>query len=821
MSLCSRSWWTTPRRSPAKLLAVMAAACMMFGLFHAVWCAWYGECTWDEGYHFEYVQRLVHTGETERESRPYFDSKTPLLVLNVMLGDTVGLRDRTFQQALFVLRLPGVLHLLALYLTAFFLARRLWGTEAGYLAVIAASLDPNLTAHAALLTVDLPFATATLLVIFCALRFWEKPDWKMGIYLGLSIGLAFTTKFTAVMLVPLAIFLPPLCKGIPRRLPFIPRARTVAALLLAFLAAWLVIAASYQFRGLGSATGYTWDTTAMQLLGRIPLLTPIFPFDFLRGLDIVMAKDATTQWNSVILMTRHPDGVWYYFALLWLVKTPIPLLLLGIAGLWATIRSLLRHDAHVRTLACALILMLAYFCLVFRTHVGFRFVLMCLPLLYVLAAGAFARRTTSRIAGSLLIAGAFWAVAEQAPFSGNLLSFSNSFIIDKRLAYRILADSNIDWRQNHERAQRWADARPNTVVNPAHLLPGVNVLSANYFLGIDERQGHQPRSPFCIARKPDRHLFHSHLIFRVSPTEFQRILNDERTLDEVEPCPLTGTQSGAGLILIDADPIELSPGERINLFDDVVCVEAREPSDITLTSDSFSPIGLWVSFGAFRADGFYGIPRYMAERMHFAELLSLAPPNLEWNRPPGGERVWYRLRRATYVFYMRGGAIDLQLERGKVVVRSGPLGKPPFADLEPSRPLECADNSLASADGPDLYVRGNWSDWAPWKIARMVRDGGCLRAALPLERGTYSFKIGARRWDIADYGARSRMEQNVELDREKTLAARGLDTSAHDLLFKARETGYYVFQLRLGNKGRAPILLVSRATRPVDDQSGR
>jgi hypothetical protein len=84
----------------------------------------------------------------------------------------------------------------------------------------------------------------------------------------------------------------------------------------------------------------------------------------------------------VVLLDRwYPRGVWYYFLVVWLLKEPVLLLAAQVYGLGRTAATrALWTDPTLAFLAASLGLNLAYFSFFFATQVGFRFVLMCLPI---------------------------------------------------------------------------------------------------------------------------------------------------------------------------------------------------------------------------------------------------------------------------------------------------------------------------------------------------------------------------------------------------------------------------------------------------------
>lgn len=439
----------------------------------------------------------------------------------------------------FAARVPTVIWLMLLLAASYGLAAQLAGKTAGAVIVIALSLDPNIVAHGSLVTVDIVFALATVLVLWASLRFHRSWSWQTSAVLGAALGFALTAKFTGMLLVPCALLIPAAVGVAParhRRRPL----RVAACMALMSGVCWLMICASYGFIGMGTSSFAGFESGAGKAVASsMPWLIEIFPIDFLTGIDNCIADERNTAWNAVILQTTYPDGVWFYFPLLWLVKTP--LLLLG-AALTGAIVALRRSSARAenRAILATGAVMLAYFCLVFRTQVGYRYVLMCVPLLYILAAQGLAhllaRRSVQILAAVALVA----TVAESSAFAGNPLSFTNVAVWDKSRAYEIVADSNLDWGQNAERVRQWAAAQDRHVaVDPQHLVPGINVVTINLLTGVfGEEQYAWVRDNWA----PDDHLYYSHAVFYVDPRRMSELLAETRTVDyrESQRCSTVG-----------------------------------------------------------------------------------------------------------------------------------------------------------------------------------------------------------------------------------------------------------------------------------------
>jgi 4-amino-4-deoxy-L-arabinose transferase-like glycosyltransferase len=425
-----------------------------------------------------------------------------------------------------------------------FLAARAWvGPTAAHLATIACALDPSLIAHGSLATVDVAFALFHFLALAAAYSVASKPSAGRGLILGLALGLAFATKFSAVLLIPgiVLAFLAVRAEAVDAH----PWRRATLALLVAAVTTTVTIGAAYLFAGVGTPMAdIRWDSAPFAFLaGRWPGLRLPLPADFLTGIDLSLARERALKWRVVMLGRQYPRGVWYYFALLWLMKTPLLLLAAEVAGYVRAIRTgLLWRSPPLRFLALNLALLLAYFSLLFHAQIGYRFVLMCVPLGYIIAAAGLATLPASRrwrVIGAIVFLG---ALGENAAYLGNPLSFTNVAVQPKRDVFRWITHSNVDWRQNEDRADTYL-ARAGIGrdrLDPPHVLPGRNLLRHYHAagnlpvralpVGQGERRAGDPFRPYVPALRP-------------LPADFDRYLDAERRL---APSPRADELCGAG-----------------------------------------------------------------------------------------------------------------------------------------------------------------------------------------------------------------------------------------------------------------------------------
>jgi hypothetical protein len=505
-------------------------AAVLFSLAAALVSAWSQGETYDEPDHLAYARRLVETGETERVSVLHFNSKTPGRVPSALARQAakrwLGVRDPLHLR--FVARLPTVGALALLLGAVYVVGRRFLGETPACLATIACALDPNLIANSSVITVDTPYALATVLTLGAVLWMAERPSVSRAVAVGAALGLAFAVKFTAFLLVPAVVVFPFLVPALRARL----RSRAAALGAVAAAAAMLiVIGAAYRFHDVGvEINDVGWRSpTMLRIHAMVPHLRLPVPADFLTGFDL-LAVAVDKDYPVVLLGRHHPRGVWYYFLVVWLLKTPVLLLAALTYGLSRAAATRGRpHPPAVAFLALNLALTLAYFSFFFATQVGFRFVLMCVPILALIASVGVAPAVATRSGRRWLMLVAVAALAEHAPYLGNHLAFTNVAVQPKREAFRLLTNANIDWGQNGEKIGGWLQQAGlgAAALDPVHALPGENVFDLNALAGVGKFRQHEW---LRAHTSPRAHFGHTYLWVSLDPVTYERMVEEDRHL---------------------------------------------------------------------------------------------------------------------------------------------------------------------------------------------------------------------------------------------------------------------------------------------------
>jgi 4-amino-4-deoxy-L-arabinose transferase-like glycosyltransferase len=515
-------------------------ACLLVGLFAICLTSVRDKSlTNDEAKHWVYGGRILRLDSTRFDS-----SKMPISVLNALprrLGEEVP-SDR-IAHALKKKkngRVPTMLFSLGVAWLVWYWSRALYGPAAGLLALVLYVFDPNLIAHARLMTTDVYAAGTILLASWTFWRLWQRPGPGRSVAAAAALGLAQIAKYTAVFLYPLFVLLA-LLRDSPRWWPLAIRgdvrslARRLALglrhALLFLVGSIVVLNVAYLGNRTGTRLGdYEFRSQFFRSLGAAPILrgmpVPV-PYPVLEGLDWVRFSERIGENmgpNYLLGERRHPDGFVGYYFIASLFKLPLAtqaVLLLAALAAWTRRRDH-RFLENELFLLGPIVFLSLYFNFLNRSQIGIRFFLPVFPLLYVLA-GSLARnwapfdRWRRFALGGLLT----WLAISVLSYHPNFLTYMNELVWDRRQAYKVLADSNLDWKQDREWIEAWLADHPGVHFRPAGPVTGTVVVPASELVGVTA-----PEDRYRWLREnlePVRTLRGSHLVYEVSPEDLARI----------------------------------------------------------------------------------------------------------------------------------------------------------------------------------------------------------------------------------------------------------------------------------------------------------
>ena len=430
-----------------------------------------------------------------------------------------------------------VLVLLGTGLAVYGLGRTLFGPRAGLLALALATLHPSLLAHGRLVTTDLPitFSLALVLLAFAALL--RRLTWLRVLVAALTLTLAALAKLSWPLVVPALAVMALVAlvrqrwsatRNVPAGAPAQPvpgpgapqRGRRVARILGSLVAIGLITWA-------GIWTGYGWHNTRLgPLLAaggtyptslrnenenvqywttawrealydaqggprsgplaaflRLASAKRLLPEPYLYGIAVVLrSSHRRTAYFCGEISDRGWPG---YFPLVFALKTPIPVLLLLVAGLVALAVRRARPRDPLLLAGCLAFILVYGGCAVFGSiDIGERHLLPVYPPLLALAGAATewlaspagspnrpaarpagARRAAIAVAGCALLV---WSIAENLSIRPQYLAYFNELIGGPRHAYEYFVDSSLDWGQDLRRLEAYARQHPAEQLNVSY-----------------------------------------------------------------------------------------------------------------------------------------------------------------------------------------------------------------------------------------------------------------------------------------------------------------------------------------------------------------
>jgi len=348
------------------------------------------------------------------------------------------------ERLFFYCRAAALLFAWLLALVLYRWGARLHGPLGGLFALLLLAFCPNTLAHASLITTDFACAATWTLAVYAFYSLLMDPARPRLAWAGCSLGLALASKLSSLALLPV----------------------------LGGLAAWfLLFAGQGQRQALGRLrlwpTGSPWGQAAVAYGGVVLLggltLWALYGFQVEPYLSTIRSQqgDLETGHEAYLMGAYSSTGWWYYYPVAFLIKTPLPALILAAWGLWQLARDRGRRVELGFLLGSPLAL--AGLFMAGGKDIGLRYLLPVYPFLFLLA-GAALPRGEVRLPGRTFpwragLAGALclWYLVGTARLHPHHLAYFNELVGGPENGYRYLVDSNLDWGQDLKGLKKYMD----------------------------------------------------------------------------------------------------------------------------------------------------------------------------------------------------------------------------------------------------------------------------------------------------------------------------------------------------------------------------
>lgn len=374
-------------------------------------------------------------------------------------------------------RLPMLLLTLALGCALFLLARRLGGPWGGLLCLSLYVSTPAFLAFGPQVHTDVALTLFSLFALWTFANVWREPTRGNVMLFGLSLAGALLSKFTAgILFFAFGVFVLSL---LLRPVTGTPESKTEArswrsarlrATLAGTLCAALIVYLFYLV--------FSWHqpsnaldrlgTGSLALFFRRVLLPPVL---YLRGVFVVLL---TGRRPTFILGQSYPHGVWFYFPVVFALKSPLGFLLLLPVSLLIALRRRWRRNAsfsavpsqfamHWRVLWVSLLVFIGT-CMLSPLDISIRhftvplflLVLLLAPVPRMLGELRGPGRSGLSVGGALvavLAASCLYTAVRAYPY---YFPFINSLSLGHP-AYQLVNDSNVDWNQSLPELERFVE----------------------------------------------------------------------------------------------------------------------------------------------------------------------------------------------------------------------------------------------------------------------------------------------------------------------------------------------------------------------------
>lgn len=391
--------------------------------------------------------------------------------------------NKNADMIVFLSRLPMILVSMFLGLFIFIWAKELYGRAAGLLALFLYVFSPTILANAGLAMLDMGCALFIFLALFQFWRYLKDKSIYNAFLCAIAFGLAQSSKFTSLVLIPLFLILAAIDIIQEKKDRAVLIRRAVGHLALIFLAGFFVLWATYGFEfkpllknapDIEEKVGYIEKISyavpfiggshlaeaAVNFAKNVPIPLSAYAVSFLG-----VAKSVTVGDQSLFFMGNSlSNGSKIYYAVLYLIRTPLAVLLLLFFAVLSFKR---RIKAGILTNAFLVLPIIFIFgsASFSKLQGGLRYILPMYPFLFVWISGL----VTINIKKHAIVwktsfyALCIWYALSSMAAYPHYLSYFNELVGGPDgFGYKVTSDA--DWGQDFKELKRYMDKNNITSV---------------------------------------------------------------------------------------------------------------------------------------------------------------------------------------------------------------------------------------------------------------------------------------------------------------------------------------------------------------------
>ncbi len=478
-------------------------------------------------------------------------------------------------------RVPVIIISLLFGIFLFFWGKKLGGIIAGLFTLTLYAFDPNILGHNHFVTTDLTIAIAIGVAFYFFLQFLKKPTWLNALIGGFTLGVAQTTKFSAIILLPffaliLIIYsLIKYCKKDENRLQTIWQyiIKSIFAIIITFFTIWLIyIPVSYNMsvdilppitHSKSQPEKYTRDKylskfilktnenfitrpLAIYVQGLMQVFDRVEDGNVTYFLGNVSSQASKTYFPFVFIAKQTLIHLFFYcialtFILIVLIQGVYKLFTQKFKTSLTQLRKFILNRFTELTLG-AFIIFYSYLSVTGNLNIGFRHLFPIMPFIYLLTSKIIidsyknlknpTRKNVTKIIFITLILILVTVTLNTYPY---YMSYFNALFGGPKNGWHYVTDSNADWGQDLKRLKIYLNNHPE-----------INKIRIDYFGGDDihNRIGKDKYILWWDSKRPIEPGYYAISVFFIQESIYNTKKSDDDTyrwLKNYKPIDQVGT----------------------------------------------------------------------------------------------------------------------------------------------------------------------------------------------------------------------------------------------------------------------------------------
>jgi 4-amino-4-deoxy-L-arabinose transferase-like glycosyltransferase len=410
-------------------------------------------------------------------------------------------------------------------------SKKLYGEKTALIVLLTYLLCPNFLAHGIFVSSDIFACFFMTLTLYYLWLFFIHYKSKHFILMSIAAGLAEISKFSMAhlfIILPLLAIMHVLTRQNKKMTTDVSIKKVIAYIVVFLFINWLIICASHLFYQVFlPINDYTFRSNSFKsiqhfFVNAAPWFPVPFPSSYLQSMDAVMYFDqlgggvkGSLNGAPYILGKSNVNGFWYYYFIAFLFKTPISILLFWIASFFLlfhnlTKKAILKNDVYLLLPALYFLIYMNFF---YSTQVGIRHILIIVPLIFILSGKIISWLIEGKKKFALYALLVYQGISVCNYFP-HFLPYTNELILDKRLAYKKIADTNLCYGEGSTFLKEYLLKNPDAVYLAEKPVAGKVVFEVNEMLNLNIATVH--KYDWVKSLEPVSHIHSQYLIFNVS-----------------------------------------------------------------------------------------------------------------------------------------------------------------------------------------------------------------------------------------------------------------------------------------------------------------